>query len=178
MLAYLFDPKTKVLLGSVEVVAAIPESSTFIPPYENVAVSQYFVDGAWTFDDPATAVVEKLVLPINNIDLNAPKNGNIWKVGTKTVVTLTASTLIPAGNFTAIVERVVRGSVVADFRFDANIVAGESLNQLVMPLYFEESGNYQITPERLNQGLDEIGLPFHVAFTKVDIDVIVSIPSS
>lgn len=178
MQIHIFHPDTLEYQETVEDPSSIPWNSTPTTPLIGFTAPQYFVDGVWTFDNPNTTTIEKLVLPINGIAIDAPKNGNIWKVGTKTVVSLTANTLIPVGNFTAIVERVVRGEVKADFRFDANVVVGEGVNQLVMPLYFEDSGNYQITPERLNQGLDEIGLPFHVSFTKVDIDVIVSIPSS
>ena len=177
MIIYLFDPVTLEFIGAEEPTISIPMNSTPIPPYQNVAIPQYFVNGEWVFDNPFTAAVEKLVLPINAISIDKPKNGSIWKIGTKQVATLTANTLIPAGQFTAIVERIVRGVVVEDLRFDAQIVQGEGVNQLVLPLYFESSGNYQISAERLNQGLDEVELPFHVNFEKVDIDVVVAIPS-
>ena len=178
MLAYLYDPTTLEFIGTEEIVSGIPLNSTFIPVFQGVNVPQYFVGGEWSFDNPSTAAVEKLVLPINAISIDKPKNGTIWKIGTKQVATLTANTLIPAGQFTAIVERVVRGQVVEDLRFDAQIIQGETVNQLVLPLYFESSGNFQISAERLNQGLDEVELPFHVSFEKVDIDVVVAIPAS
>ena len=151
-----------------------------MPPYE-VDADQYFVDGAWTFDNPKTPEVELPVIDITNISIsNATLGGNIWSVDTKTVSTLTAKMQIPENQFTAIVEKVVNGQVVEDLRFRATItptVDDPAGNLLTLPLYFEDSGNYLIQAERLNKGLESIGAPFRVSFPTVDIDALVVIPT-
>ena len=177
MILFLADPITGRYAGSVEDPVVIPPHSTYTPPPTGYEERVFLVDGVWTFDDPSTPEVEKLVMPITNIALDTTKEGQIWIVPTKQVVALTAKTLVPAGRFRAIVEQVVSGQVKQDLRFQAEIVEGQDgANVLTLPLYFETSGNFQITAERLNRGLDEIEAPFHVSFPKVDIDVIVNIP--
>lgn len=181
MLVYLFNPTTLELIGSEEIVSSIPENSTFTPPFVNVLVPQYFVDGVWTFDNPFTPEIETSypVLQIQNIAISNGRldDAGIWNVKTKTVLELTATTMLPAGEFTAIIQKVVNKQPIDDIRYDAVITVEGPQSLLSLPLYFEESGNYTITAERLNQGLAEINRPFRVAFPTVDINVTVKIPT-
>lgn len=173
---YLFDPVTAEFTGKVNNAVAFPVNSTHVPAMEGTMFPQYFVDGQWTFDNPNTPEVEKPVLTISDISLNCPIENGIWQLDTEQVAVLTATTQVPPGSFTAIVEKIVRGQPDGDLRFKATIVAGENGNTLSLPLYFKDTGNYQISAERLNLGLDQINQPFHVTFDKVDIDVVVAIP--
>lgn len=177
MIAYLFDPITKEFIGQEEVISNIPMNSTFIPAYANVLATQYFVNGEWTFDNPATVEVETQypTFNIQNIALSPGSQGGtgIWNVKTGTVISLSATTEIANGSFTAIVSRVVKGNEIEDIRFEAQITDGV----INLPLYFMDSGNYYIKAERLNVGLAEIQMPFRVDFPTVDINVTVKIPT-
>lgn len=182
MIAYLFDPITKEFIGQEEVISNIPMNSTFIPAYTNVLATQYFVEDHWTFDNPQTPEVETQypIIQIQNIQISNMEldSAGIWNGPTDTVLVLTAETFLPAGKFTAIVQKIVNKVAVSDLRFDANIVVGEGQSTLTLPLYFKDSGNYLITQERLNEGLAEIEQVFRVAFAPVDLNIVVKIPQS
>ena len=99
-------------------------------------------------------------------------NGGIWWVAQNTPYTITAKAKgMPDGEMMIIIERIIQGgTVVQDIRAKASIVSEHiTINSL-----FEASGNYQITAERLNQGLATIGAPFRLAFEKVEFDVYVA----
>lgn len=178
---YLFDETTRRLIEVVSNPTAFPPNSTNVPPEPGWEDKMFFVDGSWVFDDPNTPEVETQypVLQIQNIAINNSRldDAGIWNVKTNTVLELTATTMLPSGEFTAIIQKVVNKEPINDIRYDATIVAGDVESTLSLPLYFEESGNYVITAERLNQGLAEINKPFRVAFPKVDINVTVKIPT-
>jgi hypothetical protein len=177
MRIYLADPVTRKFTEAVDNPTEFPLYFTVLPPPLGLEDKVFLIDGMWSFDDPNTPEIEKLIIPITNVALNTTKEGNIWVIPTEQKVVLTAITAIPVGTFRAIVELIVGGVVKEDLRFQANITEGAlGVNTLTLPLYFKNSGNYQISAERLNKGLDEIGAPFHVKFDKIDIDVIVNIP--
>lgn len=177
MKLYLFNPDTLEYWGEFEIESEIPFNSTTIAPYVGFEAPQYFVNGLWTFDNPFTPDIETQypIFDIESISLSPGNQGGtgIWNIKTETVVTLTASTVIQNGTFTAIVNRVVKGNEIEDIRFDAVIVDGV----VNLPLYFKDSGNYYIKAERLNEGLAEIQEPFRVNFPTVDINVTVKIPT-
>lgn len=178
---YVFDPTSLMFVGVLENPEVIPPNSTPLAIFEGFPNPQYFVDGVWTFDNPFTPEIETPfpVLQIQNIAISNGRldDAGIWNVKTKTVLELTAVTMLPSGEFTAIIQKVVNKEPVDDIRYDATITVGDIESTLSLPLYFEESGNYVITAERLNQGLAEINKPFRVAFPKVDINVTVKIPT-
>ena len=174
---YIYDPDTLLFVESVVNPSSIPWNSTITAPIAGFTIPQYYVNGSWTFDNPMTPEVEAQypVFDIASISLSPGTQGStgIWNIKTETVVTLTASTVIQNGTFTAIVNRVVKGNEIEDIRFDAVIVDGV----VNLPLYFKDSGNYYIKAERLNEGLAEIQEPFRVNFPTVDINVTVKIPT-
>ncbi|QLE09579.1 hypothetical protein HYD28_11780 [Pseudoalteromonas shioyasakiensis] len=97
-------------------------------------------------------------------------NGGIWWVKQNTQFTLVASAQLPDSEMMLVVERVINGStVVDDIRVKASIVNG----LITMDAQFEQSGNYQITAQRLNAGLEIIEAPFRLAFDKVEFDAYV-----
>lgn len=177
---HIYNPDTLLFERTVVSPIEIPWNSTQTEPYD-VQAPQYFVGGVWTFDDPNTPEVELPVIPITSVSLsNASLMGNIWSVDAKTVFNLTAKAHLPEGQLTVIVDKVVNKETVEDLRFRAMVTPltdDPEGNLLTLPLYFEASGNYQIDPERLNNGLAEIGAPFRVSFAKVDIDALVVIPT-
>lgn len=82
---------------------------------------------------------------------------------------------IPFGdvNMSTPVEEIVDGKAVKTLRFSAQIKTGEDgtvTMQLPMKL---SSGNYLISPERINRGLEEINAPFRFQFDAIDIDSLV-----
>lgn len=179
---YIYDPDTFLFVESVVNPSSIPWNSTIVAPLVGFAIPQYYVNGGWTFDNPVTPEIETQypIIQIQNIQISNMEldSAGIWNGPTDTVLTLTADTFLPAGKFTAIVQKIVNKVAVGDLRFDANIVVGEGQSTLTLPLYFKDSGNYLITQERLNEGLAEIKQVFRVAFAPVDLNVVVKIPQS
>jgi hypothetical protein len=181
MKIFLYDPVTKRYLNEVDTPEVFPPNcTTEIPPAINGA-PVYYTETGWSFDDPNTPEIETPypVLQIQNIAISNSRldDAGIWNVKTKTILELTATTLLPAGEFTAIIQKVVNKQPIDDIRYDATITVDGGQSLLSLPLYFEESGNYTITAERLNKGLAEINRPFRVAFPTVDINVTVKIPT-
>lgn len=74
-------------------------------------------------------------------------------------------------NMVIMAERVIDGSTVVD---DERFMASIANSQLVVEgsAGFEVSGNYFISPDRLNRGLERISAPFRVSFSPIEFDVI------
>ena len=93
--------------------------------------------------------------------------GGIWWLPKNSTFTLTANAQLPDSEMMVIIERVINGgTVIDDLRVKATIVGGV----ITVNGRFAMSGNYQITSERLNKGLETIGAPFRLAFGKVEFD--------
>ncbi|TMO02936.1 hypothetical protein [Pseudoalteromonas sp. S558] len=96
--------------------------------------------------------------------------GDIWWLPINEGFTLTANAQLPDMEMMIIIERVVNGSdVIDDLRAKASIVDG----LITITSKFVQSGNYQITSERLNAGLEAVNAPFRLAFNKVEFDAYV-----
>ena len=96
--------------------------------------------------------------------------GSIWWLPINEGFTLTANAQLPDMEMMIIIERVVNGSdVIDDLRAKASIVDG----LITITSKFVQSGNYQITSERLNAGLEAVNAPFRLAFNKVEFDAYV-----
>jgi hypothetical protein len=71
------------------------------------------------------------------------------------------------------VEEIVDGKAVKTLRFESQITTdAEGVVKMQLPMKLP-SGNYLISPERINRGLAEIGAPFRFKFDAVDIDSMV-----
>ncbi|MEL0639107.1 hypothetical protein V6260_00610 [Pseudoalteromonas aliena] len=96
--------------------------------------------------------------------------GGIWWLPINKQFTLTANARLEDMEMMIIIERVVNGSdVIDDLRAKASIVDG----LITITSKFAQSGNYQITSERLNAGLEAVNAPFRLAFSKVEFDAYV-----
>ena len=96
--------------------------------------------------------------------------GGIWWLPINEGFTLTANAQLENMEMMIIIERVVNGSdVIDDLRAKASIVGG----LITITSKFVQSGNYQITSERLNSGLEAVDAPFRLAFNKVEFDAYV-----
>lgn len=96
--------------------------------------------------------------------------GNIWWLPINEQFTLTANAQLEDMEMMIIIERIVNGSdVIDDLRAKASIVDG----LITITSNFVQSGNYQITSERLNAGLEAVNAPFRLAFSKVEFDAYV-----
>ncbi|MBD1582806.1 hypothetical protein [Pseudoalteromonas sp. S16_S37] len=102
---------------------------------------------------------------------NARLIGKIWWVPQYEQFTITAQAEgLPNGGLMVMVERVINASTpVDDVRFQALIKDG----QVTMTGKFELSGNYIITANRLNAGLERIGAPFRLSFETMEFDAYV-----
>lgn len=97
-------------------------------------------------------------------------NGGIWWLKQGSPFTLTANAKLPNSDMMVIIERVINGkTVIDDLRVKASIIDG----LITMSGVLTQSGNYQITAERLNAGLEIIEAPFRLAFDKVEFDAYV-----
>lgn len=93
--------------------------------------------------------------------------GSIWWLPKNSTFTLTANAQLPDSEMMVIIERVINGgTVIDDLRVKATIVGGV----ITVNGEFAMSGNYQITSDRLNKGLETIGASFRLAFDKVEFD--------
>lgn len=102
-----------------------------------------------------------------NAELGA---GNIWWIPQGEPFTLQGEVNLPDSDMMIIIERVASGNtVIDDLRAKASIVAGV----VTINAVFTQSGNYQITAERLNAGLRTIGGGFELAFEKIEFDAYV-----
>ena len=102
---------------------------------------------------------------------NVKKVGNIWWIEINTSFQITANVGLPNSQMMVIIEQVVRNNngeyiTVNDKRVIANIADGV----VTIKGSFERDGNYRITQERLNMGLDEIGAPFNLSFDLIEFD--------
>lgn len=121
--------------------------------------------------DEALALMIVPTVSLDNVNVTGEHvtlgNGGIWWLPKNSAFTLTANAQLPDAEMMIIVERVINGStVVDDLRIKATITDGViTVNGL-----FAMSGNYIVTAERLNQGLEIIDAPFRLAFDKVEFD--------
>lgn len=96
--------------------------------------------------------------------------GGIWWLPINKQFTLNANAQLEDMEMMVIIERVVNGSdVIDDLRAKASIVDG----LITITSKFVQSGNYQITSERLNAGLEAVNASFRLAFNKVEFDAYV-----
>ena len=102
----------------------------------------------------------------------ASKQGDIWWIPQGQPFKLTGNVQLPNGQMMVMVERVVDADKpIDDVRFIATIQDG----QLTLPGVFEKSGNYVISAERLNRGLERIGMPIKLVFDTVEFDAFVPV---
>lgn len=94
-------------------------------------------------------------------------SGDIWWLPKNSPFTLTANAQLPNAQMMIIAERVINGGVVVD---DLRIKASIENGIITVNGLFAMSGNYQITSDRLNKGLETIDAPFRLAFDKVEFD--------
>uniref|UniRef100_A0A6M3J357 Uncharacterized protein n=1 Tax=viral metagenome TaxID=1070528 RepID=A0A6M3J357_9ZZZZ len=127
----------------------------------------------------------KLQLADVNIS-GAQQVGKIWWVNENSVMTIStiinnrvevsgAELVIPFGDtvMSTPIEEIVDGKAVKTLRFQSAITTDETgIVRMQLPLKLP-TGNYLISPGRINRGLEEIGAPFRFEFDPIDIDSLV-----
>lgn len=123
------------------------------------------------YNEPVTPVAEKPIVEITNIEVaGAVLTGAIYWAQEGDVLTITGDCALPDGDLIVMAEQVIDASiVVSDNRFKAVFLNGK----MTITARFDKSGNYMITQERINRGLDRINSPVNLAFDKIEIDVYV-----
>lgn len=118
-------------------------------------------------DEPILIKLTDITVTGEHVSLG---NGGIWWIPQNEQFELTANVALPDSSMMIIIERVANGThVIDDIRVKAQIIDGVvTINGV-----FSQSGNYQITAERLNAGLEIIEAPFRLAFDKVEFDAYV-----
>lgn len=112
------------------------------------------------------------VVTLENITVTSEtinKQGEIYWIKAGESFTFTAEMQLPDSSLVLMIEKVVQQTtVVNDHRVEVTIKNGVGTFTAALP----ESGNWIITPERVNSGLEQIGAPFRVAFERVEFDAI------
>ncbi len=133
-------------------------------------VSDYSVEDYLTSVEEAKPQAP-VVVSLTNVNVTGEHvvlgSGDIWWLPKNSPFTLTANAQLPNAQMMIIVERVINGGVVVD---DLRIKASIENGIITVNGLFAMSGNYQITSDRLNKGLETIGAPFRLAFEKVEFD--------
>jgi hypothetical protein len=145
-------------------------------PANNERVREQASSGAiveYTYID--RSISSELIIQLSNTTVtssNAKKIGAIWWLPKDEPFTITANAEgLPDSELMVMVERVINATQpVDDIRFVATIQNG----QITMQGKFEQSGNYIITAERLNTGLERIGAPFRLAFETLEFDAYIN----
>lgn len=115
--------------------------------------------------------IEKPVVSLTNtLVTGAELVGDIYWAVEGTILTITGDCALPDGDLIVMAEQVVDATnVVSDSRFKAVFLGG----QLSITARFDKSGNYMITQERINRGLDRINSPVNLSFDKLEFDIYV-----
>ncbi|WP_105168545.1 hypothetical protein [Pseudoalteromonas sp. T1lg23B] len=149
-----------------------PARSTPVAPPElnEHEIAVYAGNGRWckhVKPSVLTAVLSDVEVACEHAQLV----GNIWWLPRGEAFTLSAHVGdLPDTQLMVMVERVVNAEQpVDDMRFVANVANGV----LTMQGCFELSGNYLITAQRLNAGLERIGASYRFAFDALEFDAYV-----
>ncbi len=105
---------------------------------------------------------------LTNIDVNASLVGSVYWIEKNAPFVATADCLLPNGELMVMFEQVIDSkTVVNDTRFKAVVVDGV----ISISGSFDTTGNWMLTAERVNRGLDRIGAQFHLSFDPIEFDV-------
>ncbi len=116
------------------------------------------------------AVLPVAVLPLTNVVISVSLIGAIYWVQENDVVTITGDISLPDGEYIVMAERMVDATkAVDDVRFKAIVANGA----MTINAKFAQAGNYLISAERVNRGLDRIGTGVHLSFDSIEFDVYV-----
>ena len=138
-------------------------------PNKDVLGFVYDVDSN-TFSAPIT----KPVFELTDLQIDiSEQHGAIHWLPVETVFTLTAKSKLPAGELMVMIEKIIKQAhtrevkVIDDTRVKTLV---DENGNITMRSLFRNPGNWRITAERLNEGLNEIGAPFNLAFNEIEID--------
>ena len=131
-------------------------------------LGKVIIDGEIT--SPEVPEIPKI--PLTNLAVtNATKVGAIYWAEENVSMTITANCALPDGSLIVMAEQVVDAtSAVSDTRFKTDILNGVATIQA----RFAKSGNYMITADRVNRGLDRIGAGVHLSFDDIEFDIYVA----
>lgn len=113
----------------------------------------------------------KVLAKLTDINVtNAELQGAIWWLEKDKPTVITGKFSVPLNaTFMLMAEKVVDATdPVDDTRFKAVIDAD---GNLTINAVFDSTGNYVITAERLNRGLERIGKPIELEFETIEFDV-------
>lgn len=123
------------------------------------------------YTEPLAPEPEKPVVPLVSVVVTgAELVGGIYWAKEGDILTITGDCALPDGDLIVMAEQVVDATnVVSDSRFKAVFLDGK----LSIAARFDKSGNYMITQERINRGLDRIESPVNLSFNKIEFDIYV-----
>ena len=126
--------------------------------------------GGWEQKAYAPPEPEKPVIEIENIDLtNTTMAGSIHWAKKGQEITLEASGALPDGQLMLIIEKAVSAgsNVINDTRIIVNIDNEVLMASFTLP----QTGNWFVTADRVNRGLEYINMPFRLNFDTIEFDI-------
>ena len=127
-------------------------------------------NGGWQEQTYTESVVVP-ILPLTNVVIvGAEIAGAIYWAQEGVTLTITGDCDLPDSELIVMAEQVIDAkTVVSDSRFKATFALGK----LSITARFDKSGNYMITQDRINRGLDRIGAGVHLSFDTLEFDIYV-----
>lgn len=134
-------------------------------------------EGAWTLVPlpPITPIGEFPVLPVVVTNVNLPIEDGMHDGFNDQIIDIVGLLPhLPEGSMTIIVQELVANkAVLKEYRFVAQIeeIPDNVFRRFVLRIRFATSGNYLITQERLNEGLEQVGKPIRIALNKLEFNI-------
>jgi hypothetical protein len=173
------DPVAKAYLGMQTVTygEAFPTYYSEIPPSPVPGTLPCLIDGTWVNVQipPLPEASEYPVVPVIVTQVSLPFNDGMYDGFINQIVEVDGVLpLLPPGEMTIIVQELVGNrDILNEKRFAAMIEETESPDwrRFTLFLRWSESGNYLITQERLNAGLEQVGKPIRIALSKLEFNI-------
>lgn len=178
------DPATGAYLAPYRVGAGgeYPELYSEVDPGLPTEGTEWFlIEGRWVSQPIPAPVVPPVppVFPVTISELTVSLADGLYQGYTNEIIVVRGFVpYIPEGIMTIIVQEMVRSSVlIREHRFNATIeqTADPVMRAFTLRMKFDQSGNYVITEERLNEGLAEIGAPIRITMPKLDFNIVVAV---
>lgn len=173
------DPVAKAYLGmrTVTYGEAFPTYYSETPPTSEPGTLPCLIDGAW-INIPIPTIPENPefpTLPVIVTQVSLPLNDNMYDGYINQIIEVDGVLpMLPPGEMTIIVQELVGNrDIKNEKRFTALIEETESPDwrRFTLLLRWTESGNYLITQERLNMGLEQVNKPIRIALSKLEFNI-------
>ena len=149
----------------------LDEDGNYVIKVTRTPVEKYKLRGYVSKPEPAKPFLS--LSTINVTATTAKEVGNIIWIEENDPFTLTSTCEgLPDGQIMMMIEKVIDGNQPQD---DIRLIVDVKDSNITVKGRFTSTGNYIITQERMNRGLERINAPFRLSFDKIEFDVYQSI---